>query len=162
MVTITPTRPNDRVIQSEGGTAAAVERSAVSSSAGHQQRGFTLLELLIVMVVISLLAAIAVPSYIQSVRHAKEAVLKEDLRTMRAAIDSYTIDKQKAPQSLEDLVQAGYLKSMPKDPFTNRTDTWIPAQDDTLQTLDQTESGINDVHSGAPGAASDGTSYSTW
>ena len=126
------------------------------------ERGFTLIELMIVMVIISLLAAVAVPMYIQSVRNAKEAVLKEDLRAMRAAIDAYTVDKQKAPQSFDDLVQAGYLKAMPKDPFTNRTDTWVPSQDDTLQTLDQTEAGINDVHSGAQGVAADGSSYSSW
>jgi general secretion pathway protein G len=117
---------------------------------------------MIVMVIIGLLAAIAVPMYVQSVRHAREAVLKEDLRTLRSAIDSYTVDKQKAPQTLDDLVQAGYIKSMPVDPFTHRSDTWVAAQDDTLISLDQTESGINDVHSGAPGAASDGTSYSSW
>jgi general secretion pathway protein G len=128
----------------------------------QSQHGFTLIELMIVMVIIGLLAAIAVPMYVQSVRHAREAVLKEDLRTLRSAIDSYTVDKQKAPQSLDDLVQAGYLKAMPLDPFTHRTDTWIPAQDDTLQSLDQTEAGINDVHSGAQGVAGDGTSYSTW
>ena len=125
-------------------------------------QGFTLIELMIVMVIIGLLAAIAVPMYVQSVRHAKEAVLKEDLRTLRAAIDAYTVDKQKAPQSLDDLVQAGYIKAMPKDPFTNRTDTWIPAQDDTLQSIDQTEAGINDVHSGAQEVASYGTLYSSW
>jgi general secretion pathway protein G len=150
------------VILSEGGAAAAVEGSAVSSFKRRLERGFTLIELMIVMVIIGLLAAIAVPMYVQSVRHAKEAVLKEDLRTLRSAIDAYTVDKQKAPQTLDDLVQAGYLKSMPKDPFTNRTDTWVPGQDDTLMTLDQTDSGINDVHSGAPGAAADGTSYSSW
>jgi general secretion pathway protein G len=117
---------------------------------------------MIVMVVIGLLAAIAVPAYISNVRNAKEAVLREDLHVMRQAIDSYTVDKQKAPQSLDDLVQAGYLKTMPVDPFTHRSDTWMPAQDDTLSSLDQTESGINDVHSGAQMAASDGSSYSTW
>jgi general secretion pathway protein G len=126
------------------------------------ERGFTLIELMIVMVIIGLLAAIAVPMYVQSVRHAKEAVLREDLRTMRSAIDAYTVDKQKAPQSLDDLVEAGYLKSMPKDPFTNRTDTWVGGQDDTLQSVDQTEPGINDVHSGAQEVGSDGTSYSSW
>jgi general secretion pathway protein G len=124
--------------------------------------GFTLIELIIVMTIIGLLAAIAVPMYVQSVRHAKEAVLKEDLRTLRSAIDSYTVDKQKAPQSLDDLVQAGYIKTMPKDPFTNRADTWVPAQDDTLQSIDQTEAGINDVHSGAQETGSDGSSYSSW
>jgi general secretion pathway protein G len=81
---------------------------------------------------------------------------------MRTAIDSYTVDKQKAPQQLDDLVQAGYLKTMPIDPFTLRSDTWIPAQDDSMMTLDQTQAGINDVHSGAQMSAADGSSYSTW
>ena len=127
----------------------------------HDQ-GFTLLELMIVMIIISLLAALAVPAYNAIIRNAREAVLKEDLHIMRQAIDAYTVDKQKAPQSLDDLVQAGYLKSIPVDPFTKRSDTWMPAQDDTFQNLDQTESGINDVHSGAQQTGSDGTSYNTW
>jgi general secretion pathway protein G len=126
------------------------------------ESGFTLLELMIVMVVIGLLAAIAIPSYIRSVRAANEAVLKADLHVMRQAIDSYTVDKQKAPQSLDDLVQAGYLKSMPVDPITKRSDTWMPVQQDTMMSLDQTESGIDDVKSGAQQSALDGTSYSTW
>ena len=126
------------------------------------ESGFTLLELMIVMVVIGLLAAIAIPSYTNNVRNAKEAVLREDLRTMRGAIDSYTVDKQKAPQALDDIVQSGYLKSMPVDPFTKRSDTWVPGQSDTLSSIDQTDSGINDVHSGAQMTASDGTSYNTW
>jgi len=117
---------------------------------------------MIVMVIIGLLAAIAVPAYVHNVRNAREAVLKEDLHTLRAAIDSYTIDKQKAPQALDDLVQAGYLKVMPIDPFTHRTDTWQPVQTDALQSLDQTDSGIGDVHSGAQMLAADGTSYNTW
>jgi len=126
------------------------------------EQGFTLIELMIVMTIISLLAAIAIPSYVNNIRRAKEAVLREDLHTMRTAIDSYTVDKQKAPQSLDDLVQAGYLKTMPKDPITDRTDTWLPVQEDSLMSLDQTEPGIDDVHSGAQQTASDGTSYSTW
>ena len=126
------------------------------------EQGFTLLELMIVMIIIGILAAVAVPAYLQSVRKAKEAVLREDLHTMRSAIDSYTVDKQKAPQALDDLVTSGYLKTMPKDPITNRTDTWVPAQDELLDTVDQTQSGINDVHSGAQESSSEGTSYSTW
>jgi general secretion pathway protein G len=126
------------------------------------EQGFTLLELMIVMIIIATLAAIAIPSYMNNVRHAREAVLKEDLHTMRTAIDSYTYDKEKAPQTLDDLVQAGYLKTMPMDPFTHRTDTWIAVQDDSLMTIDQTQSGISDVHSGAQETASDGTSYNTW
>ena len=132
------------------------------SRAAHPiEQGFTLLELMIVMIIIATLAAIAIPSYMNNVRHAREAVLKEDLHVLRAAIDSYTIDKEKAPQTLDDLVQAGYLKAMPTDPFTHRSDTWIPAQDDTLMTIDQTQSGINDVHSGAQETSSEGTSYNT-
>jgi general secretion pathway protein G len=126
------------------------------------QQGFTLLELMIVMIIIMTLAAIAIPSYMNNVRHAREAVLKEDLHTMRTAIDSYTVDKEKAPQTLDDLVQAGYLKAMPVDPFTHRSDTWLAVQDDSLMTIDQTQSGISDVHSGAQETASDGTSYNTW
>ncbi len=143
MVTITPTR-----------TAPVPPRPA--------EQGFTLLELMIVMVVIGLLAAIAIPSYTSNIRNAKEAVLKEDLHVMRQAIDSYTVDKQKAPQSLDDLVQGGYLKAMPIDPFTKRSDTWMTVQDDSMSNIDQTESGIDDVHSGSQQTASDGTSYSTW
>ena len=128
----------------------------------RREEGFTLIELMIVMIVIGILTAIAVPAYTTYIRNAKEATLREDLRTMRGAIDAYTVDKQKAPQSLDDLVQSGYLKAMPKDPFTQRTDTWVPGQSDMMSTLDQTESGINDVHSGAQMSSSDGSSYSTW
>jgi len=127
-----------------------------------RQRGFTLIELLIVMTIIAVLAAIAVPSYVASVRKAKEAVLKEDLHTLRSAIDSYTYDKSKAPQSLDDLVQAGYLKEIPKDPITSRTDTWITDQSGSLTSIDETEPGIDNVHSGAQETSSEGTAYSTW
>jgi general secretion pathway protein G len=127
-----------------------------------EEQGFTLLELMIVMVIIGILLSVAVPAYLNAVRGAREATLKADLHVMRNAIDSYTYDKQKAPQSLDDLVQAGYLKSMPVDPFTRRSDTWMPAQEDTLMSLDQTEAGIDDVHSGSQETAIDGTSYSTW
>ncbi len=125
--------------------------------------GFTLLELLIVMVIIATLAAMAIPAYTRNVLAAKEAVLREDLQVMRTAIGSYTVDKQKAPQALDDLVQAGYLKAIPKDPISHRSDTWVTSQSDTLATIDQTDSGgIDDVHSGAQANALDGTSYSTW
>jgi general secretion pathway protein G len=136
--------------------------TSTSRPRSRSEEGFTLIELMIVMTIIGLLLAIAIPSYVNSVRSAKEAVLKEDLHTMRTAIDSYTVDKQKAPQSLDDLVQAGYLKTMPKDPITQRTDTWMPVQEDSLMTLDQTQPGIDDVHSGAQQTASDGSSYSSW
>jgi general secretion pathway protein G len=124
--------------------------------------GFTLIELLIVMAIIATLAAIAIPSYINAVRHAREAVLREDLHTMRQAIDSYTIDKEKAPQSLDELVQAGYLKAIPVDPITGRDDTWLPDTSDTLMDIDETAGGINNVHSGSQAIATDGSSYNTW
>ncbi len=128
----------------------------------HGESGFTLIELMIVMAIIGLLSMIAVPIYLRAVQRAKEAVLKEDLHTMRQAIDSYTVDKEKAPQGLDDLVQAGYLKSIPKDPITNATDTWITGQSDTLTDINETQGEIDDVHSGAQSLATDGTSYNTW
>jgi general secretion pathway protein G len=131
-------------------------------AAAEREGGFTLVELMVVMMVIAILTAIAVPAYTTYIRNAKEAALREDLHEMRSAIDSYTVDKQKAPQSLDDLVQSGYLRGIPKDPFTQRTDSWVPGQSDMLSGIDQTESGINDVHSGAQMSASDGSSYSTW
>ena len=118
---------------------------------------------MIVMVIIGILAAIAIPSFTQNVKHAREAVLREDLHTMRSAIDSYTYDKQKAPQDLNDLVTSGYLKVLPLDPFTQRSDTWIAGQSDTFTSIDETQSGgIDDVHSGSQQVSSEGTGYNTW
>ena len=162
--------PNPKPVISTGGGAfaAVVEKSASqlrpspSPNRRRSESGFTLLELMIVMVVIGLLAAIAIPAYTTNIRHAREAVLKEDLHVLRQAIDSYTVDKQKAPQALDDLVQSGYIKVMPIDPFTHRSDTWMPVEADTLMSLDQTQSGIDDVHSGSQETAIDGTSYNTW
>ena len=126
------------------------------------ERGFTLVELMIVMAVIGILVSIAVPIYVRVVKSAKEAALREDLHVMRSAIDSYTVDKEKAPQSLDDLVQSGYLKSIPNDPMTSRTDTWITGQSDAMRDINETQGGIDDVHSGSQGLGNDGTTYNTW
>jgi len=117
---------------------------------------------MVVMLIIAVLAAVAIPKFVAAIRTAKEAALKEDLHVMRNAIDSYTMDKNKAPQSLDDLVQAGYLKAIPIDPMTHSTDTWVTDSDDTYSDVDQTEPGITDVHSGSDEVGSDGQPYSSW
>lgn len=127
-----------------------------------QDAAFTLMELMIVMAIISVLATLAVPSFIGAIKSAREAVLKEDLHVMRAAIDSYTMDKQKAPQTLDDLLQEGYLRSIPEDPMTKSADTWVTDSSDALHSLDQTDPGIDDVHSGSQETGSDGQPYSAW
>jgi len=127
-----------------------------------QDSGFTLVELMIVMAIIGVLSMVAVPSYISAIKHAREAVLKEDLHTLRAAIDSYTMDKQKAPQSLDDLIQDGYLKSVPEDPMTKSNTTWVTQTSDDMHSLDQTDPGIDDIHSGSEETGSDGQPYNTW
>ena len=124
--------------------------------------GFTLVELMIVMAIVGVLAVVAIPSYVGAVRQAREAVLKEDLHVMRSAIDSYTADKQKAPQSLDDLVNEGYLRKIPVDPMTRAADSWQTTTSDALHSLDQTDPGIDDVHSGSQEQGSDGQPYSEW
>jgi general secretion pathway protein G len=138
---------------------AAARKISIEASS---ESGFTLIELMVVMLIIGVLMAIAVPSYIGAIKAAKESVLKEDLHVIRGAIDSYTMDKQKAPQSLQDLVEAGYLKTIPTDPMTRTTDSWVTDQSDAMHSLDQTEPGIDDVHSGDQETGSDGQPYSTW
>lgn len=124
--------------------------------------GFTLIELMIVITIIMVLASISIPIYMNSIVHAKEAVLRDDLFTLRSCIDQYTLDKQKAPQSLQDLVSGGYLKALPRDPFTNSSDSWQVVSDDSLMDPNQSQPGITDVHSGASGVSSDGSAYSSW
>ena len=127
-----------------------------------QSGGFTLIELMIVMAIIGVLAVVAIPSFIGAIKQAREAVLKEDLHVLRAAIDSYTMDKQQAPQSLDDLITDGYLKAIPEDPFTYSKDSWVTDTSDSLHSLDQTDPGIDDIHSGSQETGSDGQPYSSW
>jgi len=152
--------------------AAAGVRAARRSACKHsitrypdapiRQKGFTLIEMMIVISIIMILTSIAVPIYNLHVLHAREAVLKEDLYSMRSSIDQYTQDKNKAPQSLEDLTSSGYLRAIPKDPFTDSSQTWEPVTDDSIMVLGQNDTGIVDVHSGSKLVGSDGTPYNTW
>lgn len=127
-----------------------------------KQHGFTLIELIIVCAMISILLSIMVPIYKIHILRANEAVLKEDLYNMRQAIDQFTQDKGKAPQALDDIVSAGYLHAIPKDPFTHATDSWQTVQEDVLESIDQTAPGISDVKSGSSLISSEGTAYSSW
>jgi general secretion pathway protein G len=126
-------------------------------------RGFTLLELMVVMMILMILVSIAAPMYRQQIVHARESVLRQNLFTLRTLISQYTLDKQKAPQSLEDLVSAGYLKQIPTDPITSTADWTVDQAQDTISSPDQQdEGGIDDVHSASSQVGSNGTAYSTW
>jgi len=135
---------------------------AATGAAVRTRRGFTLVEMLIVIAIMTILMAMSVPRYQAAVLHAKESVLRDDLFQLRSLIDQYTLDKQRAPQSLDDLVSAGYLRSLPKDPMTDSTSSWHTDSDESLQSLDQQEPGIVDVHSGSDAVSTDGTPYSSW
>ena len=126
------------------------------------QRGFTLIELMIVISIMLILVSMAIPAYKTSILRAKESVLKQNLFTLRSLISQYTLDKQKAPQALEDLVSAGYIKNIPNDPMTGAAN-WEPIQEEDYQlSVDQTDTGITDVKSASTDISSDGTAYNTW
>src|SRR5215510_12959099 len=124
--------------------------------------GFTLIELLVVISLIMILSSVAMASYRQSVIAAKEAALKSDLFHMRDAIDQYYADKGKYPDSLQALVSEGYLRGVPKDQFTNSTDTWVTTQAEAPPGSNSTSNGIYDVKSGSEMTAIDGTRYADW
>jgi general secretion pathway protein G len=124
--------------------------------------GYTLIELMIVMAIISILLAIAVPLYQKSLIRSKESILKNNLFTLRTVIDEYTFDKKKAPQTLQDLVDQGYLRAIPYDPITGSDNTWKVVMEDAITAIDQTDPGIWDVHSGSDQKSLDGTMYSDW
>ncbi|HEV7220724.1 MAG TPA: prepilin-type N-terminal cleavage/methylation domain-containing protein [Terriglobales bacterium] len=128
----------------------------------NKHRGFTLIELMIVISIILILIAVAVPNYRASVVHARESVLRQNLFTLRSVISQYTLDKEKAPQSLDDVVQAGYIKQIPNDPMTSKPDWTVEQEDSTIMSVDQEDSGIDDVHSSSEAISSDGTAYNTW
>ena len=127
----------------------------------YDARGFTLIELMIVMTIILILIGIAAGNYQRSVPRSREAVLKQDLQEMRKAIDNFTMDKQAAPQSLDDLAPQ-YLHVIPTDPITNAKD-WVPVVDSVVLTPDQQSSGITDVHSASDKVSPfESTAYNTW
>jgi general secretion pathway protein G len=129
---------------------------------GKFETGFTLIELMIVILIIMILVGIAAVQYQRTVQRAREATLKQDLQAMRQSIDNYTLDKLAAPQSLEDLVQAGYLRVVPKDPMTGAAD-WVPQFDSVVLSPDQTSTGMVDVHSSSSRVSLlDNVPYSDW
>lgn len=127
----------------------------------RRARGFTLIELIIVIAIIAILASIAAMYYQHSILRARESVLRNDLFIIRSSIDQYTLDKQRAPQSLDDLVSAGYIKSVPKDPITNDVD-WVTENEDSLMAIDQSSPGIVDLHCPSDRPSTDGSAYNTW
>ena len=127
----------------------------------RRKRGYTLIELVVVLAIISILLAVAVPMYQKSLRRTKEAVLKNNLFTLRNSIDEYTFDKKKAPQTLQDLVDQGYLRQVPIDPITG-TDQWRLVMEDAYSMVDQTQAGIYNVCSTSDQKSLEGTPYSQW
>ena len=154
-------RPHRVVALSDSANRQRRSPKAGSRKPKALQSGFTLLELMVVIFIIMILASIAMPVYNQSVVQARESVLRSNLGTLRSVISQYTLDKQKAPQSLDDLVSAGYLRQIPTDPMT-RQSNWEVVQEDVMMAVDQQDPGITDVHSASNATASDGTAYSTW
>ncbi|MCL4794064.1 MAG: prepilin-type N-terminal cleavage/methylation domain-containing protein [Bryobacteraceae bacterium] len=126
-----------------------------------KRRGFTVIELLIVMAITGILVSMAVPIYQKSVIRAKESVLKQNLFTLRSVIDNYTYDKSRAPQSLQDLVTEGYLRQVPVDPMTSEAD-WVVIMEDSVTSVNQMEPGIFDVHSKSDKKSLEGTPYNEW
>jgi len=128
----------------------------------RRQRGFTLIELMVVISIMLILISTAIPMYQSSIVRARESVLRQNLFTLRSVIDQYSMDKEKAPQSLQDLVDAGYLKQIPIDPMTSSRDTWQTVQEDVLVSVDQDQPGITDVHSGSEAIGTNGVAYNQW
>lgn len=126
------------------------------------RNGFTLIELMIVMAIIVILVSISIPYYQKSILRAKESVLHNNLFTVRTVLDEYTYDKQKAPQSLQDLVSEGYLREVPRDPIEGNNTSWKIIMEDAGQSVNQNEPGIFDVHSGSDKMSLDGTPYAEW
>ena len=136
--------------------------SSIRNTELRRRNGYTLIDLIIVMAIISILVSIAVPLYQKSIVSTKESLLKNQLFTLRTVIDEYTFDKKKAPQALQDLVSEGYLRAVPIDPMTSSDTTWVTVLEDAVSMVDQTQPGIFDVRSGSDMKSLSGTPYSQW
>ena len=126
----------------------------------RRRRGFTFVELMVVITIIVILISMAIPIYNRSIIRAKESVLANNLFTLRTVIDQYSYDKGKAPQALQDLVSEGYLQKLPVDPMTGNNQSWKTVMEDASQSVSQSEPGIFDVHSGSDKTGLDGVAYS--
>jgi general secretion pathway protein G len=133
-----------------------------TKAARKRRLGFTFVEMMVVITIIVILISIAIPIYQRSIIRAKESVLHNNLFTLRTVIDNYTYDKEKAPQTLQDLVSDGYLKRLPLDPMTNSDNTWKIVMEDASQAINQSEPGIWEVHSSSDKVSLEGTPYSEW
>jgi len=131
------------------------------SIARKRDRGFTLIEMVVVISLVLVLLSIALPMYNQAILHAREARLHSDLDTLNKVIQAFSYDKRKAPQSLDELVQTGYLKFIPND-ITGKNDTWVTEPEDSENAWNPNEPGIGTVHSGSNEMSSEGTPYSSW
>lgn len=137
-----------------------MERPIPSGKLARLRAGFTIVELMIVVTVIGILLSMAVPYYTRTLIRSKESLLRNNLFTMRTVIDEFTIDKGKAPQSLQDLVTEGYLRSVPVDPMTGQSNTWKIIMEDAQNAVNQSEPGIFEVQSGSDKTSSEGIPYS--
>ena len=156
-------QPGNDWAQAEGGLRGRRRPGACPTPIKlRHSLGYTLIELIIVMAIISVLMSIAVPIYQKSLLRTKETLLKNNLFTMRQVIDEYTFDKKKAPQQLSDLVSEGYLRGVPIDPITGSDQTWRVVIEDALTMVDQTQPGIYNVFSGSDAKSLEGTPYSSW